>query len=111
MHTFLCTLLPIYWFKTCIIKKYDDDLIVQLELRLREMHSSLRLWSTLVEKLRTYSRLVLSGATCLKELFNITERFFWENRRDASEERSLCTSSIAHNVGGSIDEWFTSFFL
>ena len=82
---------------------------MQLELRFREMHSSLRLWSTLVEGLHTWACAEILWRDVPKRAFHIMERFFWENLSDASVERSLCTSSIAHNVGGLIKEWFTFF--
>ena len=53
----------------------------------------------------------LSGATCLKELFHITERFFWENLSDASVDATCVRHWCAHNVGGEIKEWFSFFFL
>ena len=53
----------------------------------------------------------LSGATCLKKLFHITERFFWENLSDVSVDATCVCHWRAHNVDGSIKEWFTFFFL
>ena len=77
-----------------------------LELQLHEMHSPLRLRSTLVEGLLSEACAEIVWRDMPKRAFPHHGTIFLGESEQCKRRRYLRTSLVARNVGGLIKEWF-----